>query len=367
MTSSKSCKTLGAVTNEAKSMTEALILLDNNNYIRYCSDTAYDVLGLHPHEVVGQPIAEVLSSRLPYQTYQDLADSLLEMVANPTGCPQTIEVGCSLHQSRELMVTVLPMSPARDSVKTSVLIRDVTQERETERRRDTFIAMLSHELRDPITAIMGFTRMLLEKSSLTDNEREWLENVHICGRRLNAMTRDLLDVVSIRSDSMTVRLEPVNLQQILDEVLPVIEETYAGPRLLVDVPQNLPEVIADRNRLAQVLVNLLSNAVKYSPRGEEVRVCAYHEPRRERVVVAVDDQGSGISPEEMESIFAPFQRSHRLEKQGMNGVGLGLCIVKGLVELMGGELWLESELGTGSTFYFSLPTRQGHSPTQWLN
>ena len=367
MTSSKSFKIPGAVTNEATSMAEALILLDNHNYVRYCTDTVCEILGLSPDEVVAQPLAEVLLSRLPYQTYQELADSLLEMIANPAGCSQTIEVECSLGQSRELMVTVLPLSPARDGVQTSVLIRDVTQERETERRRDTFISMLSHELRDPITAMMGFTRMLLDKASLADNEREWLENVHICGRRLNAMTRDLLDVVSIRSGSMTVRLESVNLEQVVDEVLPVIEETYAGPKLLVDVPQNLPVVTADRNRLAQVLVNLLSNAVKYSPKGEEVKVYAYPEPGREKVVIAVKDQGSGISPEEMESIFAPFQRSQRLEKQGINGVGLGLYIVKGLVELMEGKLWLESEVGKGSTFYFSLPTHRGHSPTQWLS
>jgi signal transduction histidine kinase len=120
-------------------------------------------------------------------------------------------------------------------------------------------------------------------------------------------------------------------------------------------------IIADRTRLAQVLINLLSNAVKYSPRGREVKVCAHHDPYLERIIVAVNDQDSGISPQEVEHIFTPFQRSYRPEKQGIKGVGLGLYIVKGLVELMHGKLWLSSEVGKGLTFYFSLPTRQVHS------
>jgi signal transduction histidine kinase len=119
---------------------------------------------------------------------------------------------------------------------------------------------------------MGFTRMLLEKNSLSDTEREWLENIHICGRRLNAMTRDLLDVVGIRSGNLTVMLEPVNLGELIDEVLPVVEETYTGSKCVMDISKDLPAVIADRTRLAQIMVNLLSNAVKYSPKGRGVEV-----------------------------------------------------------------------------------------------
>jgi signal transduction histidine kinase len=214
---------------------------------------------------------------------------------------------------------------------------------------------------------MGFTRMLLEKNSLSDTEREWLENIHICGRRLNVMTRDLLDVVGIRSGNLTVMLEPVNLGELIDEVLPVVEETYTGSKCVMDISKDLPAVIADRTRLAQIMVNLLSNAVKYSPKGSGVEVRAHHQPDLGRIIVGVNDQGSGISSQEMEYIFAPFQRSHRLEKRGINGVGLGLYIVKGLVELMHGHLWLDSEVGKGSTFYFSLPTSQVHPYGQRLN
>jgi signal transduction histidine kinase len=367
MKSDKSAQNLRAVTKEAPAMSDTLILLDNDNYIRYCSDTAWEAVGLDPDEAVGQPVAEILLNKLSDLPDYELANSLLEMIADPTGAPHTIEVECSLHQPKEFVITVFPLSTALEGVRAGVLIRDVTRERETERRRDTFIAVLSHELRDPITALMGFTRMLLEKSSLSATEREWLENVHICGRRLNAMTRDLLDVVGIRSGKLTVRLEPVRLAEIIDEVLPVIEEAHTGSKCVVNVSEDVPVVMADRTRLAQVLVNLLSNAVKYSPKGREVKVCAYHEPDSGRIVVAVNDQGSGISPQEAEHIFTPFQRSHRLEKQGINGVGLGLYIVKGLVELMHGKLWLDSEVGKGSTFYFSLPTCQVHSHTQRLS
>ena len=121
-------------------------------------------------------------------------------------------------------------------------------------------------------------------------------------------------------------------------------------------------MVADRDKLVQVLVNLLSNAIKYSPKGGEVAVAARHELERGRVVVSVKDQGIGIAPEDQERLFTTFTRIRRPETEGVRGTGLGLYIVKGLVELMHGEIWLESELNKGSTFYIALPTEAAAGP-----
>ncbi len=115
------------------------------------------------------------------------------------------------------------------------------------------------------------------------------------------------------------------------------------------------KVLADRNKLSQVLMNLLTNAVKYSPKGGKIVVSGRHEPRNDRVVVSVSDEGIGIQPNDVEAVFETFHRVRNAETDHIRGSGLGLFIVKQLVDLMAGEVWLESEAGRGSTFFFTVP------------
>ncbi len=122
--------------------------------------------------------------------------------------------------------------------------------------------------------------------------------------------------------------------------------------------------MADGDKLGHVLSNLLGNAVKYSPEGGQITISARHEPERERVVMAVADQGIGIAPRDKKRLFTTFHRIHRTETEGIGGTGLGLYIVKALVELMHGEVWLESKLNKGSTFFFSLPTQKATSASR---
>ena len=128
-------------------------------------------------------------------------------------------------------------------------------------------------------------------------------------------------------------------------------------QFLVDIPTETPQVVGDCDKLTQVLANLLDNAVKYSPHGGLVTILARHEPQRERVVVGVRDEGIGIAVGDREQLFGTFHRTRRPETQRTRGTGLGLYIVKSLVELMGSHVWLESELNKGSTIFFSVPTR----------
>ncbi|MFQ6031005.1 MAG: sensor histidine kinase, partial [Dehalococcoidia bacterium] len=123
-----------------------------------------------------------------------------------------------------------------------------------------------------------------------------------------------------------------------------------------NIPPDLPRVAADREKLVQILANLLDNAIKYSPDGGTITVSATHEPGRDRVVVAVEDHGIGIASEDQDRVFTAFQRIRRPETRGIGGTGLGLYIVKALAELSQGEVWLESQVQWGSTFFFSLPT-----------
>jgi len=163
---------------------------------------------------------------------------------------------------------------------------------------------------------------------------------------------DLLNVSRIQSGQIITEQQPLDLPEVVREAVQsvAVDEKHS---VVFDFPKDLSPVVGDRDKLIQVLINLVDNAVKYSPQGGKVTIAARQEP--ERMVVSVSDQGIGIAPEDREKIFTTFSRIRRPEVEKIHGTGLGLYIVKALVELMGGEIWVESELGKGSTFFFSLP------------
>jgi len=243
----------------------------------------------------------------------------------------------------------------------------VTYERQAARQWDTAIAILTHELSNPLTVITAYSDLLLNGTTLNPIQREWVENIRASSERIAALGSGLVSAAHIRSGDVTVNLEPLPIRQAVDWVVAVIATTAASNIFEVEVASEFPEVIANRFRFDQVLRNLLDNAVKYSPPGSRVTIVAQYQPERQRVIIGVSDQGIGIRPEDQERIFSPNERIARAETENIWGVGLGLFIVKELVEMMGGEVWVESELNRGSTFFFSLPAPlaevvQGQSP-----
>jgi signal transduction histidine kinase len=256
-----------------------------------------------------------------------------------------------------LLVAAFPIPAEPGRGMTGLLVRDVTQERDLERRRDAFVAVASHELRTPMTTVLGFSELLLRRDLPEATRRQWLTRIHQETQRLTAIVSDLLNVSRIQSGKLVLNREPLLLQGVVDEVLAVVTPTTERHQFKVDVPADTPAVMADRDKLIQVLTNLLDNGIKYSPRGGCITIAVRNEAERQRVVVRVADEGVGIAPEDRERLFTTFHRIRRPETEGVRGTGLGLYIVKGLVALMHGEVWLESELNKGSTFYFTIPTQ----------
>ncbi len=224
---------------------------------------------------------------------------------------------------------------------------------------DAFISISSHELRTPMTVILGFSELLLQQDPPERIRKEWLNHIHSEMLRLSAIVDDTLNVSRIQSGRLKLTLEPVRMHEVIEQALMSTRAMDERHQFVVEASPDTPPVMADRDKVAQVLINLLSNAVKYSPRGGRVTVAARHEPARGRVVISVADQGVGIAPDDQRRLFTTFHRIHRPETEGVRGTGLGLYIVKGLVELMQGEVWFESELNKGTTFHFSLPVSSG--------
>ena len=219
--------------------------------------------------------------------------------------------------------------------------------------KSEFLSRMSHDLRTPLNAIIGFAQVL-EMEGLTDDQQEGIGHILRAGRHLLDMINEVLDISRIEAGRLSLSLEPVNVDHLVRGAVELIEPLAARRRLalLVEVPPST-YVIADRLRLNQVLFNLLSNAVKYNRDGGAVRVSAYTDDGRTSVLVT--DTGPGIPREKVQLLFTPFERLGA-EQLGVEGTGLGLALVKGLVEAMNGSTTVESVVDQGSCFTITLPT-----------
>lgn len=227
--------------------------------------------------------------------------------------------------------------------------------READRTKTEFVSMLAHELKGPMTAVKGFGEALRDDwSSLDDARRGHIVDVLVREiERVSRLVNDLLDVSRMEAGTVRYELEPTSLPELVDGILDVHPSLTATHLVEGDVPPDLPKVLADRDRLRQILLNLLTNATRYSPDGTRVMVSARVADDDRHVEVTVSDEGIGIAPEDRERVFSKFVM---LPKPGWvkKGTGLGLYITKGIVEAHGGRIWAESEPGRGSSFRFTL-------------
>ncbi|MEX2431569.1 MAG: HAMP domain-containing sensor histidine kinase [Dehalococcoidia bacterium] len=229
--------------------------------------------------------------------------------------------------------------------------------REVDRLRKNFISMASHEIRTPLTAVAGFSELLLSREASPEKHRKWAAAIHSEAARIAALIEDLLSVSRIEAGALDLRVQPLRLHDLVPAAVLAAAGPNHGHAVDVRIPGALPPAAADRERLMQVLVNLISNAMKYSPHGSRIEVSAASEAGVLRVAIA--DQGIGISPEDQAKLFTSFYRVAHQDTAGIQGTGLGLYIVKSLVELMGGAVNVRSSLGEGSVFSFTLPVWQG--------
>ncbi|MDO8689582.1 MAG: PAS domain S-box protein [Dehalococcoidia bacterium] len=235
------------------------------------------------------------------------------------------------------------------------VLTDITPLRDLEESREDFISMISHDLRNPLAVIQGHAQALLRllsKDGLSGNERRSAEDILTSARRMNTMIQDLVDSVRLESGQLQLQMQSLALGPFVADLLARNGPAMEVGRIKTDLPSSLPSVNADRDRLERVMVNLLTNALKYSPASAEVRVKA--EPADGDVVISVSDRGEGIAPEDLPRIFDRFYRTKGGRKPG--GLGLGLFICKMLIEAHGGQIWVDSEPGKGSSFHFTLPT-----------
>jgi signal transduction histidine kinase len=237
--------------------------------------------------------------------------------------------------------------------------------------RDRFLSVAAHELRTPITSVTGYTRMLRrELSERRDPDRieRYASRLDEAGLRLNALAEDLLDVSRIRTGLVPMRTGPVELGALAHRVAMQYAEhrSSARDRITVRGADDGAIVLADPDRLEQVLTNLIDNSLKYSPPTSKIEIISSHDADHARVVVA--DHGIGVAPENLEAIFQPFGRAEEAEARGVPGLGLGLYICRSIIERLGGSIWAESGgPNTGLAVVVQMPVLSGdsaHLPTE---
>lgn len=305
------------------------------------------IVGLRDGDAVGRSWAEVLG------TPEDVPGAVASLAREE---PQEALVARQDGAERWIRFTSRPIPDPKDEVGGYVVIvRDVTAELETERIKSDFVAMVSHELRTPLTPMKGFL-MLLANDDADISAQDRHEYLRIALRqtiRLEALINDLLDVSSIHAGKLGADVRSIELVDVVADQVRETVEAHPERRIRFASTDDAIRVVADPLRVRQVVANLVGNALKYSEPSEPVDVSI--EVQRKQAVVSVTDRGHGISPADQDRVFERFHRVENTSTRSTGGSGLGLYIARHLVEAMSGRLWLESEVGRGAKFSFTLP------------
>lgn len=288
---------------------------------------------------IGQRIAGVLdvqSERI--DAFDDLDVATLQTLAD--------QVGVALENAR--------LYTAADE-RASTLAAANRQLAELDRMKSHFVSMVSHELRTPLGLIKGYVGTLLRNDLNLDQDsrQEFLAVIEDEADNLADLVGNLLDASRLEAGTLALDLQPTALLPLIEKAVHDARERAPDYRVLLHVPSELPLVNADGRRIEQVLRNLLDNAAKYSPVGSAIEVCA--QDTGDSVTIGVRDEGMGIAPEHVSRIFERFFRVDQTDSRRGGGSGLGLAIAKGIVDGHGGRIWVESVVGRGSVFQFSLP------------
>lgn len=331
-------------------MVEGVIATDGHDHIILINERARVLFGLGRARAERLPLLEVIRN-------VDLHDVLGESRLAADGTVVNREVKLSEPSERVLQVHAVPLRFTGEARGVVMVLHDITELRRLEQVRTEFVANVSHELRTPLTAIHGYLETLLDGAlEEPENARKFLGIVFRHTERLGRLTDDLTDLSNIELGRISLRLEPTAVAEVADSVLAIISPRAGAGQVTMEakLPADLPDVVADRDRLAQILINLVDNAVKYTPKGG--RVWLEGRVREPGVVeVAVCDTGAGIPKADLPRLTERFYRVDKARSRDLGGTGLGLAIVKHLVLAHGGELTIDSELWKGTTVRFTLP------------
>jgi len=342
-------------------------------------DESFDITSIDGDDLDGDLIKRVYESGEPLNTpniHQEdkffrISDSIHSQITLPIIHKQrhigVISIGSDQFDAFDqemLESAVRATNHAAGAIANANLYEQVN---EANLAKSEFVSMVSHELKTPMTSMRGYTDLMLSgmTGELSQQQKNFLETIAANIRRMSKQIQDLTDISRIETGRLRMEKAPIAFSNIVSETL----QSVQGPcdskniELHLDLPSDLPLILADKERLVQVLTNLISNACKYSPPKTKVDIILKSEPIALKeghtpipmIVCSVKDNGYGISEDDQKKLFTKFFRAEDPNIRKATGTGLGLSITKGIIEMHGGKIWVESELGSGTTFYFAIP------------
>jgi len=319
------------------SINDGVMILDEDNIVMLINPAMCRTFGLNEQDSIGKPVLNVL-------THPDL----IELIKQPQVQNMLRYHEVSFPDGRVGNAHLTPIY----EVGYALTLQDITDLKEIDRVRSEFIHTVSHDLRSPLTSVIGYTELVERAGSLNDNQREFLKRIQESVQHITSLINDLLELGSIEA-GLDTRREFVHLDGILNYTLEMLQGQVKAKHinLKTEIASALPALRANPVRLRQVLDNVVGNAIKYSHDQGEVIVAMRAED--DQIIVQVTDNGPGIPAKDQAHIFDKFYRGSNISSKA--GSGLGLAIVKSIVEAHQGRMWVESTVGKGSTFFVILP------------
>ncbi len=330
---------------------EGILVTDTNAITLFVNARMAAMLGYTIEEMRGMEFYRLVGT-------EDIAASQKRLKERATGVSEQYETALVRKDGSEVWV-IVSATPLFDQEQTYAgqlgMFADISERKKVDKLKDDFIGMVSHELKTPLTVVIG-SLYTSRTPGLSKQDSDSLIHEAICGAEsLADILENLLELSRFQARRLVLEKESTDIRKVAETIVRKLKSRADNHQLVLDIPANLSPAMVDQIRLERLLHNLVDNAIKYSPGGGEVRLFAHREG--DRLVMGVQDHGTGISLEDQAKLFDRFQR---LDKSGTGvpGVGLGLHVCRLLVEAHGGRIWIESEPGHGTTFRFTLPLAQ---------
>lgn len=329
---------------------DALIVNNVSGTILEANRSAEIMFGYARNELLHMSVEDLIAGEPPYSFH----DALILMEKSLEEGTQKFE-WLSKRKNGESFWSELAITPsgAVEERRILAVISDITERKEMEQMKEAMLSTISHEMRTPLSAMLGFLEFVIENQVEDAQLKDYHIIMHKEGERLNEMITNFLDMQRLKAKLHEYNFKPLEVGPLLEEVVAIYASPSAKHPIIVAAPASLPPVLGDHELVHQAFSNLISNAIKYSPEGSEVTLDARLEGSN--VTLSVKDNGVGIPSESLDRIFDMFYRVEGAFTRQITGTGLGLALVKEIVSAHNGRVWVESTLGKGSTFFISLP------------
>ncbi len=348
-------------------LVDGIVFSGVDGVITYVNQAAATIIGREVADLLGNPVTDILTHLPMLAATSTVAENDL---ARRRQMAERFEINGRILQGRMTII----YSAAGSAQGCVAILRDITTEYHAERSRDNFLTTVSHELRTPLTAVKGYTELLDSGAGgpLTDMQKALTKPIQRNVTRMVQLINSLLFAAAVKGGRMAFTSDHTNIPQLVNQISRELmpKAAASGQRLVIDLDERLGVVQADPMHMATILEELLTNAIKYNKPGGEVHIHAVLQSdetqQQEFMILSICDEGIGIQPEDQTHLFEEFFHP---EKEDIHiqagGIGMGLSVVRSLVEAYNGRIWLESTPGQGSTFFFLVPVRQEDAAAIW--